>query len=85
MKRLGGSWFEKGATEEVDALLIHEFAHQFSGDHLSHEYHTALCMLGARLKRLALDKPDALSYFTPAVHEGRLDLRASDTELMGTM
>ena len=37
--RLGHRWFEQGATEEVDRLLIHEFGHQFSGDHLSEEYH----------------------------------------------
>ena len=32
--------------------------HQFSGDHLSEEYHEALCRLGSRLKRLALEQPD---------------------------
>lgn len=48
--RLGHKWFEQGATEEVDRLLLHEFGHQYSGDHLSEEYHDALCSLGARLK-----------------------------------
>ena len=61
--RLGHNWFEKGVTEDVDELLIHEFGHQYSGDHLSEEYHDALCRLGARLKRLALDKPDAIRGF----------------------
>ena len=56
--RLGYQWFEQGATEDVDRLLIHEFGHQYSGDHLSEEYHEALCRLGARLKRLALEKPE---------------------------
>jgi hypothetical protein len=55
--RLGHAWFEKGITEAVDELLIHEFGHQYSGDHLSEEYHEALCKLGAGLKRLALEQP----------------------------
>lgn len=58
VQRLGYRWFEQGATAAVDQLLIHEFGHQYSGDHLSEEYHEALCRLGARLKRLALDKPE---------------------------
>lgn len=62
--RLGHKWFSRGATMDVDQLLIHEFGHQYSGDHLSSEYHEALCELGARLKRLALDKPDALKQFS---------------------
>jgi hypothetical protein len=57
--RLSYAWFDKGITEEVDKLLLHEFGHQFSGDHLSEEYHEGLCKLGAGLKRLALDKPEA--------------------------
>jgi hypothetical protein len=56
--RLGHRWFEQGVTEDVDRLLLHELAHQHSGDHLSEEYHEAICLLGARLKRLALEKPD---------------------------
>jgi hypothetical protein len=58
--RLGHKWFEEGITEEVDRLLIHEFGHQYSGDHLSEDYHEALCILGAKLKRLALEKPETL-------------------------
>ena len=61
--RLGHAWFEHGITEEVDRLLIHEFGHQYSGDHLSEEYHEALCLLGARLKKLALAKPEELRRF----------------------
>lgn len=64
--RLGHKWFEQGATEEVDRLLIHEFGHQYSGDHLSEEYHEALCNLGARMKTLALEKPDELRRFVQA-------------------
>ena len=61
--RLGHRWFEQGASEDVDRLLIHEFGHQYSGDHLSEEYHEALCRLGAGLKRLALEKPEAIRRF----------------------
>jgi hypothetical protein len=57
--RLGHSWFEQGVTEDVDSLLIHEFGHEYSDDHLSSDYHEALCRLGAALKRLALEKPEA--------------------------
>ncbi len=61
--RLGHKWFDQGITEDVDWLLIHEFGHHYSSDHLSGEYHDALCRLGARLKRLALEKPEALRQF----------------------
>ncbi len=61
--RLAQKWFERGATEDVDRLLIHEFGHEPSGDHLSEEYHEALCRLGAGLKRLALEKPEAVRPF----------------------
>jgi hypothetical protein len=61
--RLGHKWFEQGPTEDVDRLLLHELGHQASSDHLSEEYHDALCRLGARLKRLALEKPEPLRQF----------------------
>ncbi len=61
--RLGHAWFEQGATEDVDRLLIHEFGHQYSGDHLSEDYHEALCLLGAGMKRLALEKTDEVRQF----------------------
>jgi hypothetical protein len=63
LKRLGQTWFDQGATEDVDKLLIHEFGHQYSGDHLSEDYHEALCLLGARMKRLALERPEELRRF----------------------
>lgn len=50
--RLGSAWFEQGITDSVVHLLIHEFGHQYSGDHLSSEYHEALCRIGATLVRL---------------------------------
>ena len=33
--RLGADWFEHGITEGVVRLLIHEFGHEYSPDHLS--------------------------------------------------
>jgi hypothetical protein len=64
--RLGHRWFEQGPTEDVDRLLIHEFGHEFSPDHLSEDYHEALCRLGAGMKRLALEKPAELRRFIQA-------------------
>jgi hypothetical protein len=64
--RLGHRWFEQGPTEDVDRLLLHEFAHNFSSDHLSEDFHEAICLLGARLKKLALEKPDGLRRFAQA-------------------
>ena len=65
LNRLGHKWFDQGPTEDVDRLLIHEFGHQYSGDHLSEDYHEALCRLGAAMKRLALEKPEELRRFIP--------------------
>ncbi len=59
MQKLGHAWFEQGINEQVDRLIIHEFGHHYSDDHLSSDYHEALCGLGARLKKLALEKPEA--------------------------
>jgi hypothetical protein len=56
--RLGHEWVQQGITEAVDRLLVHEFGHHFSGDHLSEEYHGALCRLGTGLKPLGLQKPE---------------------------
>lgn len=61
---LGFNWFDQGITTDVDALLIHEFGHEFSGDHLSRKYYDGLCELGARLKQLALEAPDELAKFS---------------------
>jgi antirestriction protein ArdC len=61
--RLGHRWFEQGASEDVDSLLIHEFGHEYSDDHLSSDYHEALCRLGAGLKKLALERPEAMRDF----------------------
>jgi hypothetical protein len=63
LQLLSHCWFEQGPTAEVDELLIHEFGHEYSGDHLSDKYHDALCRLGARLKQLALTQPERLRTF----------------------
>lgn len=64
VRRLGRRWFDQGTTEVVDKLLIHEFGHHFSGDHLSETYHEALCLLGARLKRLVMEKPEEVRRYS---------------------
>ncbi len=46
--RLGKAWFE-GTSTEMLALLIHEFAHHFESNHLSHNFHDVTCDLGAKL------------------------------------
>jgi hypothetical protein len=51
--RLGADWFDHGISEDVVRLLIHEFAHEYSPDHLSAEYHEALCRIGAKMFLLA--------------------------------
>jgi hypothetical protein len=61
--RLGHAWFEKGMSQAVTELLIHEYAHQYSGDHLSEAYHEALCRLGARLLQVGLDQPEEFGRF----------------------
>lgn len=46
--RLGRKWFNwDGNRVEIEKLLLHEFAHEFTGDHLSQEYHQAICTIGA--------------------------------------
>lgn len=50
--QLGYAWFDMPVTELVDALLIHEFAHERCGDHLDHGFHKECCRLGAKLRTL---------------------------------
>lgn len=72
---LGAAWFNQGATEEVDRLLVHELGHQFSGDHLSSEYRESLCRLAAGLKRLALERPGVMEMFMGEAKAGRVGRR----------
>lgn len=55
--KLGHRWFD-GSLERINALLLHEFGHEFSGNHLSGDYHDALTTLGARLGTLALERAE---------------------------
>jgi hypothetical protein len=41
---------------KINSLIIHELGHHYSGDHLSAEYHDALCLLGSKLAQLALEE-----------------------------
>lgn len=52
VRRLGRAWFDS-SLETIDRLVLHEFAHQYEADHLSSEYHEAICALGAKLVKLA--------------------------------
>ena len=45
-------------TVRLNQLLIHELGHHEAPNHLSDEYHEALCKLGAKLTSLALRKPE---------------------------
>jgi hypothetical protein len=56
--RLGYNWFNNGINRSVDELVIHELAHDICGDHLSHDYHDALCEIGAKMKWIALTQPE---------------------------
>ena len=57
--RLGRDWFSlRDNQEAVDALVIHEFGHDFEANHLSEKYHRALSGLAAKMVQLALAKPE---------------------------
>lgn len=60
--RLGHRFFDDVVigdriTPAVNALLIHEMAHQIEANHLSDEYYDAICMLAARLFDMMLNDP----------------------------
>ncbi|MBW8015104.1 MAG: hypothetical protein FVQ82_02885 [Planctomycetes bacterium] len=59
VKRLRASFFNNFPTnlEAVIDLIIHEFGHEYSGNHLSDEYYNALSKLGAKMTLLALADP----------------------------
>jgi hypothetical protein len=51
---LGKDWFDLEANRPaIHEFLIHEFGHHFCSDHLSADYHKALCRLGAQIAELA--------------------------------
>jgi hypothetical protein len=59
LQRLGHRWFNEPDQEKVDALLIHEFAHERVADHLSEAFHSELCRLAA-LARTATSRLEDL-------------------------
>jgi len=61
--RLGRKWFDEGIREAVDELILHELGHHYEPDHLDAKYHAALCRLGAKMKRLALERPQFFDRF----------------------
>jgi hypothetical protein len=60
---LGRRWFD-AVTEDTDSLIIHEFGHEYEMNHLSENYYRSLCSLGAKLKKLALQQPEAFHSYT---------------------
>jgi hypothetical protein len=60
VEALGEGWFENGVNEEQLDLMLHEFGHFYSSDHLSKAYNDALSSLGARLAFLIQAQPRLL-------------------------
>jgi len=50
LRYLGKRWPQDASQEDIDELLIHEFAHNWEADHLSDSYNRWTCRLGARLR-----------------------------------
>lgn len=50
MGKLGKKWVENPDQELIDALLLHEFAHEKISDHLSYQFPDEVARLGARLR-----------------------------------
>lgn len=55
LQRLGHSWFDNPVLLKIDALLIHEFAHDRVSDHLSEAFHDECCRLGAMLRNVTVE------------------------------
>ena len=60
LQACGHKFFDNGVTNTVVETMIHELGHEYSGDHLSHAYHDALCELGTTLAQLAIEQPELL-------------------------
>jgi hypothetical protein len=50
LRRLGRDWPDQATQAEVDALLLHEFAHDRVVDHLARAFPDEVARLGARLR-----------------------------------
>ncbi len=53
LQALGHRWFDEPNQVKVDALIIHELAHEWVSDHLSHKFVDKLCEIGAQAKAAA--------------------------------
>jgi|SRR5215471_5352396 len=59
---LGFKWFDRAVSDPaVSSLLIHEFAHHFTSDHKTADYHDDVAGLGGRMVKLALEQPEAFA------------------------
>lgn len=56
--RLGKTWFEGPLREDQLDLVIHEFGHHYSMNHLSRDYNDALTRIGAKVAVQALQSPE---------------------------
>ncbi|MDP1794938.1 MAG: hypothetical protein Q8K63_12465, partial [Acidimicrobiales bacterium] len=52
--KLGHRFFNERDQAKIDALLIHEFAHEYESDHFDHRYLDAACDLGAKMRHCAI-------------------------------
>lgn len=58
--RLGKKWFKPDNLTKILDLLIHEFGHQYEGNHLSSSYYRALTKIGSRLAVAVRDNPEII-------------------------
>ena len=50
LRWLGKNWPGTASQQDIDELLIHEFAHHYEDDHLTDSYNRWTCKLGAKLR-----------------------------------
>ena len=64
LKRLRAGFFKSFPNnfKSVMELIVHEFGHEYSDDHLSNKYYEALCEIGAKMTLLALEEPEFFNY-----------------------
>ena len=55
MSALGKAWFSLRNQAEIDALLLHEFAHERISNHLSADWANEVARLGGVLRKLTLE------------------------------
>lgn len=62
LTRLGHKWFE-GPIAPIVELLVHEFGHERAPNHLSSDYHDALCELAGKVAAVALREPQVFAHW----------------------